>query len=294
MRTRSSRGWIAALSTVAVTVVCLAFTGLAVTAAQAASTGDSKDGRTIASPGLDTDTITAPYGEGAILPIVLTRTSEPTDLSGKVYFVYDGTQLTSVETGPDGGLFVQEKVFPASLTVGTHSLIVYYCATANGQQAVDQGKAACPKAFDQGTWYGNAQVDGKWLQLSRTLEVVKDVPQITISLSRKLVALADVKSGTKTVDLYAMVTAPGVKDSLMNGTMEVLIDGKKVTKAIVISSIAIPDSSTKKPAIRLILDPKWLSKAKSYQIQILYTPSGETSTWVTTLQSNVRTLVISK
>jgi hypothetical protein len=214
-------------------------------------------------------------------------------LAGRLYWVVDGVQQTAMDT-TTGGIYVQPKVFPTSLTVGSHPAAIYYCPAAYGSSAISSGKSPCPSSFNAATYYGNAYSNGHWMKLDRTIQVAVAPSQIVIALSRKVVSLADLQSGAKTVDVYAYATAPGVVESTITGMMQLYINGIQVGSAVATKMLPIPGSSTKKPAIQVTLDKTKLPAVGSYQLTIVFEPTGVTADVAGIVTSSARTIQVSR
>jgi len=247
--------------------------------ASAADASVEKDGRKLTSLA-GTRPITTTYAEGVIVPVKLERTDPSKSLSGRIDWTRNGEQLTSVAVTSDQSLvYVQDKAFPASMKPGaTHDIEIWYCSDdVNGEK--------CP----------SGRYKSEWLKLSNTIMVEKLTPQITISLSNKLLALSGAKSGKKKVNVYAYVSGSGLngEEAKLKGKMHIYLKNKLVHSADV-TQITIPGGSAKKPAISWDIPGTKLTDSGRYEVRVEYEPQKPSNTFVTTATSQYRSIQIVK
>lgn len=259
--------------------------------ASAADASVEKDGRKLTSLA-GTRPITTTYAEGVIVPVKLERTDPSKSLSGRIYWTRNGEQLTSVAVTSDQSLvYVQDKAFPASMKPGaTHDIEIWYCSD-------DVNEARNGKKCPSGRYKDEKK--SEWLKLSNTIKVEKLTPQITISLSNKLLALSDAKSGKKKVNVYAYVSGSGLngEEAKLEGKMHIYLNDKRVHSADV-KQITIPGGSAKKPAISWDIAKSKFTKAGTYKVRVEYEPKNKGAVkfeeLVTTAKGQYRSIQIVK
>jgi len=266
-------------------VAAAAVLGVAAPAHAAVATKTDADGRKMTSVA-GTAAISTVYAEGSIAPVKLEKVSgagSSVSLNGRVYWTLGGDQFATVATTNNSGwVYIPDKPFPPTLSPGTHAIQMIYCAK---QSMPDK---TCP------TNVADVADQTKLVKLNNVIKVAKIAPQITISLSRKLVKLDDIKSGAKSIELYAYVSGAGLKstEADLKGNMRVFINDKDVTGTIAVKPIAIPGTSTKKPAIKLVLPKSRFTKVGVYKVRVEYNPGAPSTTFAQKSQSQFRSIQI--
>ncbi len=213
------------------------------------------------------------FGHGSVLPITVGAT--PDAANSQLWWCVVPQGATNCAANSKGTGPLADGSRPAPVAGGTVYTVASGPRPISASTPLGDNKVVVWHVYENtsGSTIGDSWAEyNAAVKASTTLKVNPEAPQITVSLSQKVLTKKDLSR--KKVTAYAWAGATGVSESVMAGKMALFVDGKAVTGWSSLKPLPIPGSKTKKPAVQFTVPRSAIARVGTHKIQFRYQASG--------------------